>query len=52
MQVKEGNKMANTMTDDEFAEIFSALTESNKAILLEMVDRLLTEQIEQERKSA
>lgn len=44
--------MGNTMTDDEFVEIFNALTESNKSILLELMDRLLTEQIEQGRKPA
>lgn len=44
--------MENTMTDDEFVEIFSALTESNKAILLELMDRLLTEQIRKEREPA
>ena len=51
--MKEGNKMGNTMTEDEFAEIYSALTDSNKALLLEMVDRLLTEQLaEQEKRPA
>ena len=33
------------MTDDEFLEIFEALSDENKAILIEEADRLLTEQL-------
>ena len=33
------------MTDDEFMDIFDALTEQNKVILLDLMDKLLTEQL-------
>lgn len=33
------------MTDEEFMELFDALTEQNKAILLDLLDKLLTEQL-------
>lgn len=34
------------MTDDEFLTLFDALTEQNKVILMDMMDKLLTEQLE------
>lgn len=34
------------MTDDEFMDLFDALTEQNKVILMDMMDKLLTEQLE------
>ena len=41
------------MTDEEFMDIFDALTEQNKVILLDLMDKLLTEQLgEQVEKSA
>lgn len=33
------------MTDEEFMELFDALTEQNKVILLDLMDKLLTEQL-------
>lgn len=33
------------MTDEEFMDIFDALTEQNKVILLDLMDKLLTEQL-------
>lgn len=33
------------MTDEEFMDIFDALTERNKVILLDLMDKLLTEQL-------
>lgn len=33
------------MTDDEFMDLFDALTEQNKVILLDLMDKLLTEQL-------
>lgn len=33
------------MTDEEFMDLFSALTEQNKVILLDLMDKLLTEQL-------
>lgn len=33
------------MTDEEFMELFDALTEQNKAIMLDMMDKLLTDQL-------
>lgn len=33
------------MTDDEFLALYDALTEENKVIIVEMIDRLLTEQL-------
>lgn len=40
------------MTDDELMEIIAALNESNKALLMDLIDRLLSEQIRQEQKPA
>lgn len=41
------------MTDEEFMDLFSALTEQNKVILLDLMDKLLTEQlVEQVEESA
>lgn len=34
------------MSDDEFMDLFDALTEQNKVILMDMMDKLLTEQLE------
>lgn len=34
------------MTDDEFLNLFDALTEQNKVILMDMMDKLLTEQLD------
>ena len=34
------------MTDEEFMDLFDALTEQNKVILLDLMDKLLTEQLE------
>ena len=34
------------MTDDEFMELYTALSEANQAIVIAMVDKLLTEQLE------
>lgn len=36
------------MTDEEFMELFDALTEKNKVILLDLMDKLLSEQLERE----
>lgn len=36
------------MTDEEFLVLYAALTDANKAILLDMADRLLSEQLERE----
>lgn len=33
------------MTDEEFMELYDALTEQNKVILLDLMDKLLTEQL-------
>lgn len=33
------------MTDEEFMDLFDALTEQNKVILLDLMDKLLTEQL-------
>lgn len=33
------------MTDEEFLDLFDALTEQNKVILLDLMDKLLTEQL-------
>lgn len=35
------------MTDEEFVELYDALTEQNKVILLDLMDKLLTEQLEE-----
>lgn len=35
------------MTDDEFMELYAALNEANRAIVIAMVDKLLTEQLEE-----
>ena len=35
------------MTDEEFMELYDALTEQNKVILLDLMDKLLTEQLEE-----
>lgn len=41
------------MTDEEFMELYDALTEQNKVILLDLMDKLLTEQlVEQVEESA
>ena len=40
------------MTDDELMEIIAALNESNKALLMDLIDRLLSEQIRQEQTPA
>lgn len=40
------------MTDDELMEIIAALNESNKALLMDLIDRLLSEQIRQEKTPA
>lgn len=41
------------MTDEEFLDLYDALTEQNKVILLDLMDKLLTEQLgEQVEKSA
>ena len=41
------------MTDEEFMELFDALTERNRVILLDLMDKLLTEQLgEQVEKTA
>lgn len=36
------------MTDEEFMELFDVLTEKNKVILLDLMDKLLSEQLERE----
>ena len=36
------------MTDDEFMAIFDALVEQNKTILLDMMAKMLTEQLVEE----
>lgn len=33
------------MTDEEFMELYDALTEQNKVILLDLMDKMLTEQL-------
>lgn len=33
------------MTEDEFLALYDALTEENKVIIVEMIDKLLTEQL-------
>ena len=39
------DKAVASMTDEEFMELFDALTEQNKVILLDLMDKLLTEQL-------
>ena len=36
------------MTDDEFMALYAALTEEHQTMVLDMIDRLLTEQLAQE----
>lgn len=36
------------MTDEEFMALYAALTEENQTMVLDMIDRLLTEQLAQE----
>jgi hypothetical protein len=36
------------MTDEEFVALYEALTEERRVIVLDMIDRLLTEQLAQE----
>jgi hypothetical protein len=36
------------MTDEEFVALYEALTEEHRAMVLDMIDRLLTEQLAQE----
>lgn len=40
------DKVVASMTDEEFMDLFDALTEQNKVILLDLMDKLLTEQLE------
>ena len=47
------DKVVASMTDEEFMDLFDALTEQNKVILLDLMDKLLTEQLgEQVEKTA
>lgn len=39
------DKAVTGMTDEEFMELYDALTEQNKVILLDLMDKLLTEQL-------